>query len=324
VRLICQPANRGKRHALMAGFAQAAGQIYVTIDSDSEVMPDTLWHLISPFADPRVGAVAGNVRVLNVDEGAIPKMMEVSFTNAFDFIRAGQSVYGGVFCTPGALSAYRASVIGPHLSSWAKQTFMGGAAAIGEDRALTNLVLGCGKRVVYQRAAIVLTKMPITFGGLRRMLLRWARSNVRENLVILLFVMKRFRTNDSGTGWIRLFTCTQIFRMAVGESFKLALVVQLLFAPLGTLKVLLLGCLISAIVPALVHQVRFGGWFGWRWAPPYAFFYLFGLSWIPLWGLLTAPRSGWLTRGLPAVPKSVFFAGVLKPVNISKVLPKPL
>jgi hyaluronan synthase len=324
VRLIFQPANRGKRHALMAGFAQAAGQIYVTIDSDSEVMPDTLWHLISPFADPRVGAVAGNVRVLNVDEGAIPKMMEVSFTNAFDFIRAGQSVYGGVFCTPGALSAYRASVIGPHLSSWAKQTFMGGAAAIGEDRALTNLVLGCGKRVVYQRAAIVLTKMPITFGGLRRMLLRWARSNVRENLVILLFVMKRFRTNDSGTGWIRLFTCTQLFRMAVGESFKLALVVQLLFAPLGTLKVLLLGCLISAIVPALVHQVRFGGWFGWRWAPPYAFFYLFGLSWIPLWGLLTAPRSGWLTRGLPAVPKSVFFAGVLKPVNISKVLPKPL
>ncbi|MGD8771257.1 MAG: glycosyltransferase family 2 protein, partial [Desulfobacterales bacterium] len=35
VRLIRQPLNRGKRHALIAGFAQAKGQVYVTIDSDS-------------------------------------------------------------------------------------------------------------------------------------------------------------------------------------------------------------------------------------------------------------------------------------------------
>jgi len=186
VRLIQQPQNCGKRHALMAGFAKADGQVYVTIDSDSEVLPETLRHLVSPMGhDPRVGAVAGNVRVLNLADGAIPKMMEVSFTSAFDFIRSGQSVYGGVFCTPGALSAYRASVVAPHLTGWANQTFMGSPATIGEDRALTNLILGCGSRVVYQRDAVVLTKVPTRFSGLRRMLLRWARSNVRENLVML-------------------------------------------------------------------------------------------------------------------------------------------
>ena len=32
VRLIRQPFNRGKRHALMAGFSQANGKVYVTID----------------------------------------------------------------------------------------------------------------------------------------------------------------------------------------------------------------------------------------------------------------------------------------------------
>ncbi len=64
VKLIRQPANMGKRHALMAGFGQATGEIFVTIDSDSEVLPDTLLHLVSPYVrDPRVGAVAGNVRV---------------------------------------------------------------------------------------------------------------------------------------------------------------------------------------------------------------------------------------------------------------------
>jgi hyaluronan synthase len=299
VRLIHQPFNRGKRHALMAGFAQAKGQVYVTIDSDSEVLPDTLRHLVSPLAsDPRVGAVAGNVRVLNLAEGAIPKMMEVSFTSAFDFIRSGQSVYGGVFCTPGALSAYRRNVIIPHLSNWSNQTFMGRPAAIGEDRALTNLILGCGYRVVYQREAVVLTKIPSTFTGLRRMLLRWARSNVRENLVMLSFIMGRFRPNDSGGGWIRLFSATQLFRMTLGEAFKFAVVAQLVLAPVYTLVILAVGCIISASLPALVYQKRHGGWFGWRWAIPYSFYWLFCLYWISLWGLLTASRSGWLTRGL--------------------------
>jgi hyaluronan synthase len=300
IRLIRQPVNRGKRHALMAGFAQATGQVYVTIDSDSEVLPDTLRHLVSPLiSDPRVGAVAGNVRVLNLAEGAIPKMMEVSFTSGFDFIRAGQSVYGGVFCTPGALSAYRADVIIPQLPKWIHQTFMGRRAAIGEDRAMTNLVLSSGFRVVYQREAVVLTKIPNTFTGLRRMLLRWARSNVRENLVMLSFMIGRFRPTDSGSGWIRLFSTTQFVRMTLSEAFKFVVVAQLLMVPVHTLFLLAVACIISAFLPALVYQKRYGGWFGWRWAIPYAFYWLFCLYWISLWGLLTASRSGWLTRGLP-------------------------
>ena len=323
VRLIRQPFNRGKRHALMAGFSKAKGQVYVTIDSDSEVLPDTLRHLVSPLeSDPRVGAVAGNVRVLNLSEGAIPKMLEVSFACAFDFLRSGQSVYGGVFCTPGALSAYRAEVINPHLSNWINQTFMGRLAAIGEDRALTNLILGCGFRVVYQREAVVMTKIPVSYKGLRRMLLRWARSNVRENLVMLSFIMGRFRPADNGSGWIRLFSATQFFRMTLGEASKFAVAVQFYIAPVPTLVIMMLACIISASLPALVHQRRYGGWFGWRWAIPYAFFWVFCLCWISLWGLVTAPRSGWLTREpVKAIPQSNLLT-VPKPNRVLKVFSK--
>jgi hyaluronan synthase len=321
VRLIRQPSNMGKRHALMAGFAQATGQVFVTIDSDSEVLPDTLRHLVSPFvADPRVGSVAGNVRVLNMDEGAIPKMMEVSFTSAFDFIRTGQSVYGGVFCTPGALSAYRAESLKPLLADWAVQTFMGKPANIGEDRALTNLVIASGLRVVYQRDAVVLTKVPVQFKGLRRMLLRWARSNVRENLVMFGFVFGRFRTNDSGSGWVRLFSITQMVRMTFTEAFKCAVMVQLILEPLGTLVVLATGAVLSAILPAIVHFLRHGGWFGLKWSLPFSFYWLVCLWWIPLWGIFTSTQSGWLTRGAPAKapqfdPASVMAAsaGVAQP-----------
>ncbi len=301
LKLVRQPKNSGKREALMAGFHHARGEVWVTIDSDSEVLPDTLLHLVSPFAvNPKVGAVAGNVRVLNREEGLIPKMMEVYFTAGFDFIRAGQSVYGGVFCTPGALSAYRASIIREQLTGWVKQAFLGSLATIGEDRALTNLVLKAGYRVVYQRESVVLTKVPVAFQGLRKMMLRWARSNVRESLVMSCFVFKRFRQGDSGGGWVRFISGMQLFQLTLGEALKVGLVAQLIMRPFSTLTAMAVGCLIGSIVPGVVYHVRYRSWFGWCWAVPYSFFSVFALSWISFWGLISASRSGWLTRNLPS------------------------
>jgi len=299
LQLIRQPMNKGKRQALLAGFHKADAEVFITIDSDSEVEPNTLRHMVSPFvAQPKVGAVAGNIRVLNRGEGMIPKMMEVSFATAFDFIRSGQSVFGGVFCTPGAASAYRASVIRPHLDGWANQTFLGTPATIGEDRALTNRVLSSGFRVVYQREAVVWTKVPTTYGGLRRMLLRWARSNVRESLVLTTFIWKPFR-KTGGTGLIRIFGLLQLLTLTLGEALKIGLALQLLVNPLSTISAMLCGALTTSIIPAMVHRQRYGGWFGWRWALPYTLFWLFTLSWISVWALLSASRSGWLTRSLP-------------------------
>lgn len=297
LQVIRQAKNAGKRAVLMVGFAKAKGEIIITIDSDSEILPETLAELVSPFVvDQRIASVAGNLRVLNVAGGAIPKMMEVSFTSAFDFIRAGQSVYGGVFCTPGALSAYRAEVLLPLVKEWSRQTFMGKPATIGEDRALTNLVLAAGHRVAYQRTAVVLTQVPTTYATLRKMLLRWARSNVRENLVMCSFVFRRFRPRDSGSNWVRLFCALQLIRMTLFEALKCVVVARLLLLHGVVLGALAVGALLSAFIPGLIYHLRYGGSFGFHWAVPFSFFWLVGLSWISVWGLLTATNSGWLTR----------------------------
>ncbi len=297
VTIIKQPYNQGKRAALMAGFSKATGDVIVTIDSDSEVLPDTLANMVSPFMlDDRVGSVAGHVRVLNLKAGVIPKFLEVSFTSAFDFIRAGQSVYGGVFCTPGALSAYRATVLRPLLNEWSEQTFMGKAATIGEDRALTNLVLASGHRVVYQRNAVVLTKAPTTFNSLRLMLTRWARSNVRESLVMFNYVFKDFRKGGEGANWVRLFTVTQTIRITVFEALKCALLVALIMYPINALLAVMFACVIAAIIPSVVYFLRHRTSFGFIWALPYTFYWMFCLSWISFWGIVTATNSGWLTR----------------------------
>src|SRR5699024_10270378 len=156
VAIYQQPKNKGKREALYRGFHLATGAVFVTVDSDSLVKKDTLRNMVSPFVvNPQAGAVAGNVRVLNRKKALIPRMLNVSFAFSFEFIRSAQSALGAVFCTPGALSAYRKTAVMNCLEDWINQTFMGQASTIGEDRAMTNMILKQGYHVFFQRNAFV-------------------------------------------------------------------------------------------------------------------------------------------------------------------------
>ena len=95
---------------------------------------------------------------------------------------------GFVLCTPGALSAYRKKAIEPILEHWLHQKFAGQDATIGEDRAMTNLILAQGYHVNFQKKAIVYTNTPITYHTLHKMFTRWSRSNVRETIMMNKFI----------------------------------------------------------------------------------------------------------------------------------------
>jgi hyaluronan synthase len=195
IRAIHFPKNRGKREALYVGFNKGRGDYFITVDSDSVIEPDTLKQILAPLRqNPKIGAVAGNVKVYNRTANLLTRMVWVRFVLSFDFLRASQSMYGFVFCTPGALSAYRREAIMPVLDEWRQQTFLGVRCTIGEDRAFTNLVLRQGYDTVYQRSAVVYTTVPEHYRGLSRMFLRWDRSNFRESLVQLSYMFTHYRT----------------------------------------------------------------------------------------------------------------------------------
>lgn len=290
--------NRGKRHALYAGIVRARGSVLVTIDSDSEIEVQTLRNLVSPFVvDPHVGAVAGNVRVLSRQHGALPRMLDVSFTYGFDFLRASQSEAGAVLCTPGALSAYRMDLVEGVLAEWVDQSFLGRPANIGEDRAMTNLILSGGWRVVFQRNARVHTEVPSSFVPLCKMLLRWARSNVRETLLMTSYVLRWARRR--GPDGLTLNYLQQVSRLLLaallaGPGLWMLLTVPQLVVPLS-----LAGALLSATLPALVYAWMRRDPRGALWAFAYAGYSLLGLGWIQLLALVTPHRSAWLTRQLP-------------------------
>src|SRR6185312_14805917 len=62
VRLLRQ-SNRGKAAALRSGVAASTSELIVALDADTLFAPSTIRRLVEPFADARVGAVAGTAEV---------------------------------------------------------------------------------------------------------------------------------------------------------------------------------------------------------------------------------------------------------------------
>lgn len=296
VTIFQQPENKGKRHALYRGFNLGTGEIFVTIDSDSIVKPDTIRNLVSPFVvNENCGAVAGNVQVLNNQKAMLPKMLNVSFVMSFEFVRSVESMLGTVLCTPGALAAYRSDAVFKCLPEWIDQTFMGRPSDIGEDRAMTNMILKQGKHVLFQRNSYVLTNVPEQYTGLYKMFIRWGRSNVRENLMMAKFVFTNFR-KESKVG-ARLLYINQFLSIVMAYPFLLFMLFFIAMHPILFISSTFAGILIASSFPVLFYAKRHGISES-VWAYTYSILYTFGLFWIMPYAIATAGKSGWLTREL--------------------------
>jgi hyaluronan synthase len=293
IKAIRFPKNRGKKEGLHAGFTQGRGEFFITIDSDSIITADTVKQVIAPMLqDPRVGAVAGNVKVYNRGRSLLARMLAVRFVLAFDFLRASQSLYGCVTCTPGALSAYRGQALKPILAQWRRQTFMGLPANIGEDRALTNFVLRQGYFTVYQRSALVHTVVPETYRGLCRMYLRWDRSNFRENWVQLKFIFSSYRKQH----WLLPivdFFITQI-EFPLTYLFLGMLLISFFIYPIVMVKFFAgLGVLTLVWMYYYIHQERDMDFI---YGILYSYFAFLLLNWVQPYAFLTVRNDRWLTR----------------------------
>jgi hyaluronan synthase len=290
------PTNRGKRWALWEGFRRGKGEVFVTVDSDSLIEPTALRELVSPMVHNKsIGAVAGNVRVLNRQRGLIPRMIAVRYVMTFDYKRAAQSMMGGgaVLCCAGALAAYRSSAVAQVLDRWLHQTFRGGPARAGEDHAMTNFILSRGYKVCYQRTARVRTSTPSTYANLCKMFLRWGRSNVRETVHTGRYVFTRFR-KERKLG-IRFNFLMGAMGLILPYPFLVAAILLALFLPAIFGLKLLAACVYGSlftILFCLVRERSSEAVFG----LPYAFYSTFLLWWIWPYALLTCHKSVWLTR----------------------------
>ncbi len=291
-RLIQFDHNRGKRWALAEGFRHARGSVVATIDSDTFVERSTLKRLVSPLqADAKLGAVAGCLRPRR-NTSVLSRLLEAAFALNFDWERAIQSRLGCVFCTPGAITAYRMQAVRGVLPDWSgEEGHCRGRSRIGEDRELTNRVLAAGWTTTYQSSAQARTRVPCTLVGLWRMYVRWGRGDVRETARYAGSILMRPRAHRMRIdAWC-------IVLLAERWAVYLALFAAAILIAQSTNAVMLLGGgLVVGALPAVV-------WMKWRgmgkaalYLPLYALFWVLLCSWIGPWSLLTPHRDQWLTR----------------------------
>ena len=286
-----QPKNAGKRAALAVGFERARGEVIVTLDSDSVIEPNALLAITGPFRNPKIGAVAGKVEVYNRRSGVIPRMLHVQYILSFDLMRAVESSYGTVYCCPGALTAYRTSVVRQVLPAWMEQKFLGSRCTFGEDRAMTNMVLSKGYDTVYQRTARVRTVVPEHYTKMCKMFLRWDRSYVREEINFMRIVWKRPLVPRIISVWERI---TSNLRYPVNYLSIVLLSVLVYGHPRMIPRLLLAIGLVSLF--NMIYYLRSEHSKDFIYGVVYAYYSFFFMFWIFPYAVLTVRARGWLTR----------------------------
>jgi peptidoglycan-N-acetylglucosamine deacetylase len=161
---IIHQVNRGKAAALNNALSQAKTEFVVTIDADTEIEPNAIRKLLRHFSDPKVGAVAGNVKVGNRSRW-LTRWQALEYITSQNMEKRAFDLLNCITVVPGALGAWRREAI----------EAVGGITAdtVAEDADLTIAIRRLGWRVTYDEEAIAWTEAPETPGQLIRQRFRW-------------------------------------------------------------------------------------------------------------------------------------------------------
>ena len=157
--------NGGKSSALNAGIARARGTIVVGLDADTVFRTDTVRHIVAPFVDPRVGAVAGNAKVGN-RVNLVTRWQAIEYVTSQNLDRRAFSLLDCITVVPGAVGAWRRELV----------LEAGGfrADTLAEDQDLTLTIRRAGHRIAYADEAIAYTEAPDTLAALAKQRFRWS------------------------------------------------------------------------------------------------------------------------------------------------------
>jgi cellulose synthase/poly-beta-1,6-N-acetylglucosamine synthase-like glycosyltransferase len=157
--------NGGKSNALNIGIALARNELIVTVDGDTVFETDSIRMLVQAFADPAVGAVAGNVKVGNRGK-MVAAWQHIEYVVGFNLDRRLYEVLDCMPTVPGAIGAFRRKALAE----------VGGISdeTLAEDTDVTMALCRAGWRVVYEERARAWTEAPATLEQLYRQRYRWS------------------------------------------------------------------------------------------------------------------------------------------------------
>lgn len=195
VKVIAQPVNKGKRHALELGVKNCKGEIIVCVDSDTILDSQAITNLVQPLVKSDVYCVCGNGIVANEQDkqqdNTLSRLQKVWYADSFRIRKGVESQFGMVICCSGVLSAYRKDKFLQVIDEWLNEKFLGHEVVSGDDRQMTNLMLKSGGKSKFQSNAIAYTFAPHETKKFVNQQLRWGRSAFRGMLYASKFFYKK-------------------------------------------------------------------------------------------------------------------------------------
>lgn len=163
-------SNGGKWDALNTGIKESKGKFIVCIDADTLLDQNAIQRLIKHFNDPKIAAVAGNVKVGN-RSGILTKLQALEYIVGINLHRRTEASFQNVTVVPGPIGAFRASVL-KEIGLFEGDTF-------AEDADITIRILKAGYKTVFEARAFGYTEAPKSMNSLAKQRYRWYRGSLQ-------------------------------------------------------------------------------------------------------------------------------------------------
>ena len=158
--------NSGKADTLNYGIRRSRAPIVVCMDSDSRLTPEALRYAVMHFADPNVGAVAGNVKVIN-RHNIWTKLQALEYIEGLNIVRKAQAFFRSVNVIPGPMGIFRRTAV-EATGGYDSDTF-------AEDFDMTVKILAAGWKINYEPKAVAYTEAPEELLDVIKQRYRWSR-----------------------------------------------------------------------------------------------------------------------------------------------------
>lgn len=165
VRVISQP-NQGKAKALNNGIKNSTGEYILCIDGDSLIEKYAVKKALRHFHDERVGAVAGNVKIVNISN-FLTRLQSLEYMEGLNMVKQSQGFFKVVNIVPGPFGLFRRTAI-ESVGGYDSDTF-------AEDCDITIKILSAGWKIDYESESVSWTEAPENMRSLFIQRYRWGR-----------------------------------------------------------------------------------------------------------------------------------------------------
>jgi cellulose synthase/poly-beta-1,6-N-acetylglucosamine synthase-like glycosyltransferase len=205
---ILHQENAGKSTALNNAMHVSKSDVVICIDADTLVRPDLIDRFLPYFTDPRVGAVAGYLKVGN-RKNILTNIQYVEYITNTNFEREAFEHVNGIIVIPGAIVALRRSVV-KEVGGFTTDT-------LTEDNDLALKILCKNYIIRNEKEAVGFTEAPEKLRPFFRQRKRWKIGGIQ---VLLKFARQSFYHRNKS-----------IFYLAIPYTWLFVVIVPL-FTPL--------------------------------------------------------------------------------------------